>query len=261
MITTMRSSIKKIAVMAVIMYSIPIHLPAARASALPFAPGEKLKYALRWGNIPAGELRLEILPIKTIDGNPSYHFVMTAKSNSAVDIFHKVRDRIDAFTDIRMTRSMLYKKEQNGSRGLRKQEISFDWTRDQAQYKDLSKTLSPIPLRPGSFDPLSAFYYTRMAISGDKPLVIRPVTDGKRSYTGKARVIGKETVTLSNGRTYDTLILSPDTGMFGGVFKGDKKARLRVWITDDDRRIPVQIKAKVKVGHFIGELVSAEGIK
>ena len=260
MIATMRSSIKKITVMAVIMYSIPIHLPAAHAFSLPFAPGEKLKYALRWGNIPAGELRLEILPIKTINGNPSYHFVMTAKSNSAVDLFHKVRDRIEAFTDIRMTRSILYKKWQNGSRGLRKQEVRFDWTKDQVQYTDLSRTLSPIPLRPGSFDPLSAFYFTRMAISGDKPLVRRPVTDGKKSFIGRARIIGRETITLSNGRIYNTLILSPETGMLGGIFKGDKKANLRVWITDDEKRIPVQIKAKVKVGHFIGELVSAEGV-
>ncbi|MGD8845590.1 MAG: DUF3108 domain-containing protein, partial [Desulfobacteraceae bacterium] len=39
-----------------------------------------------------------------------------------------------------------------------------------------------------------------------------------------------------------------------------KDAKLRVWITADEKRIPVQIKTKVKVGHFIGELVSAEGV-
>jgi len=260
MIVTKRLTIRKIAVIAMMMFSSPIHFPIAHASPLPFAPGEKLIYALRWENVPAGELRLEILPIATVNGNPSYHFVMTAKSNSTVDIFCKIRDRIDAFADINMTRSVLYTKEQNGSRGLRREEVRFDWAASQVQFKDLSNTHAPIALQPGSFDPLSAFYYTRMAVSGQTPSVNRPVTDGKRSFIGNAQVIGRESVTLQNGRIYNTLILQPDLGLFGGIFKGDKKAKLRVWITDDEKRIPVQIKVKVKVGHFIGELVSAEGI-
>lgn len=260
MIATIRFNIRMIAVMAIFLHSIPLHLTPAHASPHPFSPGEKLKYALRWENIPAGELRLEILPITTVNGNQVYHFVMTAKTNSTVDIFHKIRDRIDAFADTDMTRSVLYTKEQNGSRGLRKEEVRFDWDAGQVQFKDLSNTHAPIELQPGSFDPLSAFYYTRLAISGQTPLVKRPVTDGKRSFIGNAQVIGRETVTLQNGNKYNTLILQPDIGLFGGVFKGDKKAKLRVWITDDDKRIPVQIKVKVKVGHFIGELVSAEGV-
>jgi len=256
----MRLNVRMIAVMAILLHSTPLHLASAHASPLPFSPGEKLKYALRCENIPAGELRLEILPITTVDGKNAYHFVMTAKTNSTVDLFCKIRDRIDAFADTQMTRSVLFKKEQNGSRGLRKEEVRFDWANGQVQFKDLSNTHAPIALQPGSFDPLSAFYYTRMAISGQTPHIKRPVTDGKRSFIGNARVIGRESVTLQNGQHYNTLILEPDIGLFGGVFKGDKKAKLRVWITDDDKRIPVQIKVKVKVGHFIGELVSAEGV-
>ncbi len=260
MMTKNHLIVKTIAVMTIILYSTPIQFPKAYASPLPFTPGEKLKYALRWENIPAGELRLEVLPITTINGKPAYHFVMQAKSNSAVDLFCKIRDRIDAFADIHMNRSVHYMKEENGGRGLRNEEIRFDWTNGTAQFRDLSSTREPIALKPGSFDPLSAFYYTRMAISGPTSAVKRPVTDGKRSFVGNARVIGREKVTLQNGRSYNTLIIKPNIGLLGGVFKGDKKAKLRIWITNDEKRVPVQIKVKVKIGHFIGELVSAEGV-
>ena len=260
MVTNIRLKSKIIALLALLLYSIPLNISISNASTLPFAPGEKLRYALRWGNIPAGELRLETRPITTINGKPAYHFVMTAKSNSAVDIFCKIRDRIDAYANTQMTRSVHYRKQQDGSRGLRKEEVSFDWTNGQVQFSDMSNTHAPITLMPGSFDPLSAFYYTRVAISDSTPDIKRPVTDGKRSFIGNARIVGKASIELSNGRHYKTLILEPDMGLFGGVFKDSKGAKLRVWVTDDEKRIPVQIKAKVKVGHFIGELVSAEGI-
>jgi len=75
-----------------------------------FYPGEKLTFQLKWTVVPAGEGILEILPIETIKGAKSYHFVLTAKSNSFIDYIYKVRDRIDAYTNIEMTYTILYKK-------------------------------------------------------------------------------------------------------------------------------------------------------
>lgn len=84
---------------------------SANPKDFPFAPGEKLEYQLRWGNVPAGSALLEVLPVKTINGRQAYHFVMTAASNTFVDIFYKVRDRIDAFANVEMTRSVHYAKK------------------------------------------------------------------------------------------------------------------------------------------------------
>ena len=44
----------------------------------------------------------------------------------------------------------------------------------------------------------------------------------------------------------------------GGVFKKSKGAKLQIWVTSDERRIPVKIKSKVSVGSFVAELVSYE---
>lgn len=258
--TTARKNGKKIAIFAIVLCCAVMHFKLAQATPLPFAPGEKLKYALRWENIPAGELLLEIHPMTSINGSPAYHFVMIAKSNGFVDIFCKIRDRIDAYANAQMTHSMLYRKKQTGGRKMRKAEVQFDWMNHSAQYADTGRSRDPIALLPGSFDPLSAFYFIRMAVSDQQTQIERPVTDGKKNFIGNAKVVGRETITLTSGKRYDTLILEPKMGIFGGVFKDSKGATLRIWVTADAKRIPVQIKSKVKVGNFIGELVSAEGI-
>jgi hypothetical protein len=232
---------------------------SANPTAGRLTPGEKLTYALRWENIPAGELHLEIRPILTFQGTEAFHFVMTAESNSAVDLFVKIRDRIDAYADAGMTRSIFYHKGQHGDR-KRKETIKFDWVESKAQYTDSGEQYTPIDLQPGSLDPLSAFYFTRMMISEKNPRVERPVTDGKRTFMGNATMVRRETITLNNGKTYDTFCLKPDLGLLGGIFKKSKDPLLLLWVTADEKRIPVQIKSKVKVGHFIGELVSVEGV-
>jgi hypothetical protein len=233
----------------------------AHANPLPFAPGEKLDYELRWENVPAGTARLEVLAVKNINGEPSYHFVMTAESNSFVDTFYKVRDRIDAFADIRMTRSVRYAKKQREGSHEKDELIEFDWASSQASYSNYGKKKNPIELMAGSFDPLSAFYYTRTAdLDLSRPLE-RPITDGRKNVIGRLKVVARETITLKNGQSYDTFCIEPELNHVGGVFKQSKDARIQLWVTADERRIPVRIQSKVIIGHFIGELVTAEGIR
>lgn len=226
---------------------------------LPFVSGEKLTYELRWENVPAGEATLEVRSIKKINGTLAYHFVMKAKSNKFVDIFYKVRDRIDAYANTEMTRSVYYQKKQSEGPHKKDERITFDWEKGQAQYTDFNKTRDPIELLPGSFDPLSAFYYTRTAIvNGNKKLIERPITDGKNNIIGRAKITKTETITLKNGKTFDTLRLEPEMRHIGGVFKESKGAKIYLWVTADERCIPVQVKSKVAIGYFVGELVSIE---
>lgn len=226
----------------------------------PFYPGEKLTFQLKWTIIPAGEATLEILPKKTVNGVQSYHFVMTAKSNAFIDHFYKVRDRIDAYTDIEMTHTILYKKKQREGKTKRDVVVYFNWEKNQAQYTTLKSTRDPIDILSGAFDPLSAFFYVRLFDLEKNVKIKRPVTDGKKCVIGQANVIKRETIKLSIG-TFDTYLIEPDLKHVGGVFEKSKNAKIQVWVTADKRRIPVKIKSKVVVGSFVGELVSATGLE
>jgi hypothetical protein len=247
------------AIFFAVLVTVATHSPAwAQITQWPFSPGEKLKYQLRWGNIPAGEIELQVKPIETINGTNAYHFVMTTRSSGLVDIFFKLRERIDAYTDTQMVHSVLYKKRQTEGEHKRDERIEFDWVNNRAQYTNFDKKHPPIEVSPSTLDPLSAFYFTRVAIDHENSQMNRSVTDGKKIFMGHAKIVQRETITLSNGKTYDTFCLAPDMGLFGGVFEESKEAKLHVWVTADDKRIPVRIKSKVKVGHFIGELISVE---
>lgn len=227
---------------------------------LPFQPGEKLVFRLKWSFIPAGEAVLEVLPLEMLNGEPVYHFAMTVTTNSFVDAFYKVRDRIDAYTDVGMTHTVLYKKHQHEGRTRRDVVVTFDWQNNRAQYMTGKGKRDPIAILPGSFDPLSIFYYTRMFNFKEHGEFECPVTDGKKSVIAKATVVKREKIELPGG-TYDTYLLEPDLKHVGGVFKKSKHAKIRLWVTADNRKILVKIKSKVVVGSFIGELISAEGLR
>lgn len=227
---------------------------------MPFSPGEKLTFTLKWEMVPAGTAVLEVLPIETLNGEHAYHFVMTAKTNSFVDIFYKVRNRLDSYVDLEMTRSLLYRKKQREGKYKRNVVVNFDWERQEAQYSNFGKTKTPISISPGSFDPLSALYYARLMDMQEDSQITRPVTDGKKNIIGVVNVLKRETITV-DGETYDTYLIEPDTKDIGGVFKKSENAKIYLWITADERRIPVKVKSKVVVGSFIGELVSAKGVQ
>ena len=137
--------------------------------------------------------------------------------------------------------------------------VYFDWVLNQAQYENKGKKKDPIPLMPGSFDPLSAFYYIRHMEMKAGSKILQPITDGKKNVVGEARVVKRETIKVG-GQSYDTFLIIPDLKHVGGVFKESKDAKIHIWVTADSRRIPVRLKSKVVVGSFVGDLVKVEGL-
>ena len=224
---------------------------------MPFQVGEKLTFQARWSFIIVGEAVLEVMPPERISGSFGRHFLMTAKTNKFADVFYKVRDKIDAYTDIGMTRALLYKKRKEG-KSKRDVIVNFDWVTSEARYSDFGEERKPISILPGSFDPLSVFYAFRLHDLKKNPEIRIPVTDGKKCVMGKAKVIKREEVTLLSGTTYDTYLVEPDLEHIGGIFEKSKDAKLEVWVTADARRMPVKIKSKVIVGSFVAELIHAE---
>ena len=113
---------------------------------------------------------------------------------------------------------------------------------------------------PGSFDPLSAFYFVRGTAKVAVGRVIeRPITDGNKNIIGRVTVVKRETIRVK-GTEYDTFLVEPELKDVGGVFEKSKNARIQIWVTADHRHIPVRLKSKVIVGSFVGDLVSTAGL-
>ena len=217
-----------------------------------------MHYVLKYGAISAGAATLEVHDMEEIQGVEAYHFVMTARSNSFIDIFFKVRDRIDSYADAGMNHSLYYKKDQKEGRTRRNIRVDFDWEKNESTYVNFDTEPKVISLLPGSFDPLAVFYYSRLLEIEALKEFEHPVTDGEKNLMGILRVIGRETIKVPAG-SFETLVLEPDLQDVEGVFSKKQKAKIKLWVTNDARRLLVQMKSKAMVGSFVAELVSVEG--
>jgi len=215
-----------------------------------------LHYAVYWAGIKAAEATLEIMPMTDLDGKPAWHFVMTAQTTPLVAAIYPVHDRIESWADADMTRALRYTEFKQKRFEVKNLSISFDWESNTAHTaKNEKKRL--VKLLPGAFDPLSIFYFFRMQELSENLELSRPVADRKRCMQGVANVRGRETV-QSGGRLWDTWLVEPDLRRIEGVFKKNPDARMQIWVSADERRIPVLVKSKVAVGSFTAELVSIE---
>ena len=224
---------------------------------LPFKPGETLHFEVRWGFIRAGEATLQVLPMEELNGEKVLRFLMSVRTTSFVDVFYKVRDTYESLTDMGMNYAIHYRKKKEGHK-KKDVIVRFDWEKMETQYVRTGEDWSPVPLISGSFDPLSVFYAFRTHdLEVGKELSV-PVSDGKKCVMGLAKVLKRERIKVKTGK-YDAYLIEPDMKDIGGVFEKSDDAKIKVWVTADNKKIPLRFKSKVFVGSFVAELVSIEG--
>ncbi|MBW1989341.1 MAG: DUF3108 domain-containing protein [Deltaproteobacteria bacterium] len=226
------------------------------APALPSA-GEKYVYNIRWSIFPAGRVVLQTLPSETIDGEVAHHFRMTAETNSLVDAFYKVRDRVDSWVDKDMTRSLRYEKSQHEGSTHREVLVTFDWDKNQAEYVQNGISEGTVEIMEGCFDPLAVLHYFRFMELSPGAVFEAPVTDGKKAVMGRAKVVKKEKISIPLG-DLSAWLVEPELTHVGGVFEKDEKASLQIWFAAEGPRVPVRIKSKVAVGSFVAELAEVQ---
>lgn len=221
---------------------------------MPFQTGERLTLQIRWGIVAVGEAVLEVLPNVVINGEPARHFRMTVTSNSFTDVFYKVRDQIDGYTDLAVTRSLLYIKSQEEGKTRREVRVDFDWEKNEAEYTNFGKERQVVPLVPGTFDPFSILYFIRMQNDIQQRVHIeRPITDGKKNVIGRGEVLKRYTIQAMGGKQ-DAVLVDLDPKHVSGVFEKSRDARIRLWLSTDSARLPLRLQSKVIVGSFTVDL-------
>ena len=224
---------------------------------LPFKTGEKLTYSLHWKFIHAGTAVFEVLPATELNGQPASHFLLTVRTSPFLDIFYKVRDRVESFTDPDVTHSLLYKKQQREGKYEREVVVTFDWEKQTAQYEKKGVKRPPIFVYPGTFDPLAIIYFIRKQEFYPGKVLIGPVSSGKRIAVGRLRVAEKQKVKVPAGR-FKAFRIEPEVTQMGGVFKRSATTTLQVWLSAVERRIPLKVRGMAKLGSFSALLVSIE---
>ena len=225
----------------------------------PFSAGERLVYKLRWGLINVGEATLTILNENTLFGEPAYHINFKVETNDFADKFYKVRTNIETFPTKDMQRSMHYRSDQKEGKRHKNFTVSMDWENMSITRLENGKLRDPLVPEGPMHDPLSILFYFRTIELFEGAELPLPATDGKKLINMNAKVVEKKTQRVPAGK-FETHRVQPNLKDLGGVFHKSKDAALEIWFTTDERRIPVKLKSKVRVGSFTASLKRIEKI-
>jgi len=228
---------------------------AAPAQPTGFGPGERLTLRISYAHMLGGRAHLEV---EREEDGPAWRFVATAKSEGFFAWLFRFRvdDRTVARFDPLSTCSLGIEKRLREGKAERDQKIVIDPVSGRAEVEDRKVAQKTFDLPPCTMDVLSAFFVTRLQGVPEKEPLRLPVFDNGKSYLLEVRFVGRERLDLPAplGRKVPTVIVEPVLAEGTGLFV--KEGRLKIWLTDDARRIPVRLRSKVAVGSVSADLES-----
>lgn len=222
---------------------------AATAPAFPIP--ERLEFELSYTGITAGHAVQEVKREGT-----DIHIISTARSADWLKFFFPVDDRIESFLTsdsptLFIGSPRLYREKKHEGRTVTNREARFDRQKlEVTTINHLTKEEKKQAITKRTYDTLSSFFYFRTIPLQVGISYFIDIYDCKRLWNTEVKVLRREELVIPLGR-FKTIVIQPllkSEGIFART--GD----MFIWLTDDDRRIPVQMKSKVVVGSITATL-------
>ena len=218
------------------------------SAALPV--GETLRYQARWMGIVVGEGSIAVQDVTTVDGRQAYHLVATASSNAFLSQWYPLRDEVHSYVDAERSAVLRYDKHQREGRYRAEETVTFDYPRGVATYRSwLNQSVKEVPIFAGLLDPLGSLYVLRQrALEPGRSFTI-PVYSDEKIYQMEVKVLRRFSMELLRRGVFDCVEVEP-VATFKGLLV--KRGRVRVALTDDARRIPLEIRLATPWGAITG---------
>lgn len=227
-----------------------------------FKAGEWLKFRMHYGMLNASYATLHVKSAK-IKGKPVYHVVGKGKTTGWASVFFKVDDTYESYFDKKDGKPYKFIRKINEGGYTKDIEINFDHKEDKAVLNDKkNKKKYNFELKDSIQDLISAFYYLRNNYDPNDLVVgeaikLRMLYDDDGVFNFKLKYLGTEVVKTKFGKVecykFRPLVQS------GRVFK--EQESLSLWVSTDDNRIPIRIKADLAVGSIKADLDAYNGLK
>lgn len=225
-----------------------------------FTYGERLSFEISYGFITAAEAFMTIAPVPfNYNGRNTYEVNFDVNSRSSFDMVYKVRDNYKTFIDKQGIFPWRYEQH------IRENDYKHDFEATFIQeslkvYTKVNYVEDKNYLAADQYvqDLISAFYYARTLNWKDKKegdIVSINYFYKDQFAPLTVRFEGREVVNVGAGE-FKTFILKP---MLKEGFTS-KTSDLYVYMSDDDRKIPVKVKVKIVIGALVGELTQYEGL-
>ena len=221
----------------------------------PFKIGETLEYQVSWNGIPVGLSALQVKEVLEYEGHRVYHMVLRIESNRFLSAFYRVEDEFHTYIDADGLFTRRYEQKLHHGRKYHPHEVvTFDPDKGEARYESLTNgTVKTFPIPKGAQDGLSIIYYYRT-----QPLWVgtsfkAPVEMDEKMYDVEIRPVLAEVVAVPRFGKFDSFRILPQATLLG---KYVKKGTMTLWVTSDDRRIPLAASMNTKLGGILVVLSS-----
>ncbi len=216
-------------------------VPASAPPAYPFAVGETFEYTGKLGMLNLGTASMSVVRLDTIRGVESFVFRFQLQASTIV---YKMDDVMHSWTG---TQDMISRRfHQDFVEGGKVRRRYYEIFPDSGFFRERErKEQAPTAAEP--LDDAAFFYFIRTPpLEVGKTYVFqRYFKKDKNPVT--IRVVKREGCELPDGSKLQCLVLHPViTADRNGMFA--PRADARIWLTDDSRRIPVQIRSKLGFG-------------
>jgi hypothetical protein len=226
----------------------------------PFRVGEEVVHNMHYFKVSAGEMKMKVGPMATVNGRKAYNFSIGIKTSSVFSSFYSVDDKVETFVDYETLVPRVFTLHVKETAQLREARMLFDentnkatfWEKKVSKDKGEEEKKQAWDILPFSQNVYSAVFYMRnFQWEVGKEVAFR-VADDEQNLIFKAKCLRKEKLETDIG-VMDAVVLKPEV-MLKGVFKpmGD----IFIWLSDDEHHYVLRIESKIKIGTIISEVVS-----
>ena len=217
----------------------------------PFRVGEKLSYKVKFLGFVIGKESLEVKDIVQINGHAAYLFISTVKTIGLASLFYRFNEKIESFVDVETLyprRSIIYtdagstkSKEiwievnlEEGIAIIEDKKVNYTWKR---------KFSLPV------LEAVSLIYWLRTQDLEVGKKLSASFIEGHKMRKLTVEVVGREKVHAPIG-SFSAFLCSETAS-----------TERKIWLSDDEKRLPVKIQAETPIGLITAYLSEIESGK
>jgi len=213
---------------------------APSVASVPFGPGEKSRFEVRFGALRVGSGSLEMIGRESIRGIEAWHTMFTVQGGT---FFYRVNDTYETWIDTRNFNSLMFIRQIE--EGTRRRTQNFEIIPERGIYIERTRQKSEVGRTVAEpLDEAAFLYFVRTV-----PLRIGETYDFHRYFIPdrnpvRLKVLRKERITVPAG-TFNAIVVRP-TIKTTGIFS--EKGQAEVWLSDDSARMLLQVKSRLSFG-------------
>jgi hypothetical protein len=236
----------------------PEAIPAYQPKHFPFAGGEKEVYHASWnGLVSVATAEVNTVPT-VVDGKKVYQVKVDAKTSGALDLIWRMRDTIRSTFDAAALSPSRFTFNQRENSRVIDTDARFDPATKQWQINRQQAGKKPRTYNFDSnntLDPITAVYLARSTEFKVGDRLYFKVFGGRYQYLLELFVEKREPVSMKSGKTVEAYRIIPRVQ---NITKNGYAQRFNdavIWISADERRLPIKISSRIAFGSVQMELV------